>query len=104
MNQRQAAWVAEDFEREQGLTETDWLRTLPGACAGHALQLGPGAEAVVCIEDGELRLRWEVLPPRRIALISLPRLRIHYQFVRVDASARQHFMAYFDLYLQRGGG
>jgi hypothetical protein len=51
-----------------------------------------------------LRLRWHALPPRRIALLSVPRLRLCFVFEGVDEAARLRFMRRFDLYTQRGGG
>jgi hypothetical protein len=100
--------VSEDipayFEREQGYTEADWQRTLPGAVRGHALAWPAPAQAVVKIGPGTLQLEWAVLPPRRIALMSMPRLAVRYRFEGVDAEARRTFMRYFDLYTHRGGG
>lgn len=91
------------FEREHGCTEREWLGWLPGAVHGHALALAPGA-AVVDLGGGRLMLAWQVLEPRRIALITLPRLAVRYAFDDVDAATRQHFMKRFDLHIQRGGG
>lgn len=92
------------FEREQGCTEAEWLSWLPGAVRDHAWRrTGPG-EAEVTVGDGRLLLAWQVLPPRQIALIRMPRLQVRYRFENVDAGARSRFMQYFDLYLQRGGG
>ena len=92
------------FERDQGITEADWLRCLPGAVREHALSLPAPGQADVRIGTGSLQLRWQVLPPRRIALMSVPRLGVSYRFDGVDADTRREFMRYFDLYTQRGGG
>jgi hypothetical protein len=93
-----------EFHREQGFTETDWLNCLPGATAGHALSIdGPG-HATVAIGTGCLHLAWQVMPPRRIALMRMPVLATHYRFDGVPDDARQAFMKFFDLYTQRGGG
>jgi hypothetical protein len=92
------------FEREQGFAEADWQRCLPGAVRDHALVLPAPGQAVVAIGTGTLHLGWVVLPPRRIALMSLPRLAVSYRFEGVTAEARREFMRYFDLYTQRGGG
>ena len=43
-------------------------------------------------------------PPRRIALLSMPRLGVQFRFSGIDEASRQAFMRYFDLYTQRGGG
>jgi len=92
------------FEREQGFTEAEWLRCLPGAVRDHELAMPALGRAVVSIGGGTMALSWTVLPPRRIALISMPRLAVRYRFDGVDAEARREFMRYFDLYTQRGGG
>lgn len=94
----------EAFERDTGGTEAEWLRTLPGACGRHPLSLPAPGRAIISIEPGRLCLHWEVLPPRRIALISLPRMRVVYRFEGVGAAQRAAFMRSFDLHLQRGGG
>ena len=91
------------FERDMGCTEAELLRWLPGAVNGHALTLLPRS-AEVTVGSGRLALAWRELPPRRIALMSMPRLAIVFRFEGVDEGERQAFMRYFDLYTQRGGG
>jgi hypothetical protein len=92
------------FEREHGITPADWLATLPGAVRDCRLELPTAGQAVVAVDAGTLRLNWQVLPERRSALVSLPRLAVSYAFADVDDAARARFMRYFDLYIQRGGG
>ena len=92
------------FEREQSLSEAEWLRSLPGAVRGHALDLPAPGRARVAIGDGALHLQWTPLPPRRLALVQLPRMRVQFRFEDVAAPARAEFMRYFDLYTHRGGG
>jgi hypothetical protein len=58
----------------------------------------------VVIGEGSLCLRWQVLPPRRIGLASLPRLLVDYAFDGLDADQQAAFMRRFDLYMHRGGG
>lgn len=93
----------ERFERDMGTTEAEWLAALPRACAENACMLGPG-QAEVLIGEGRLRLQWQVLPPRVIALLRMPRLGVAFAFEGVDEAQRQHFMKRFDLTMQRGGG
>jgi hypothetical protein len=95
--------VEERFERDCGCTEAEWLGWLPGAVRGHVMTLQPGA-AFVHIDAGTLQLRWAPLPPRRIALLTMPRLAVNFAFDGVPAEARTTFMRYFDLFMQRGGG
>ena len=92
------------FAREYGCTEAEWLRWLPGAVRDHMLSLPAPGQACVAIGSGRLALCWTVLPLRRIALVSLARMKVEFSFEGVEARARTDFMRYFDLYLQRGGG
>jgi len=94
------------FEREQGYTDSEWLRCLPGAVGPHALALPAPGRARVTLAGGlgTMQLHWTVLPPRRIALLSVPRLAVRFEFDGVPAEARREFMRWFDLYTQRGGG
>lgn len=91
------------FERDTGGTEVEWLRRLPGACDSHPLELHQG-RAVVRIDSGSLHIEWQVLPPRRIALMSIARMSVRFRFEGVADAARQRFMRRFDLFMQRGGG
>ena len=93
-----------DFHREQGFTERDWLRCLPGAVRDCAIDLSEPGVARVQIGGGWLLLRWQVMAPRQIAMVRMPRLAVHYQFDGVDEADRLAFMRYFDLYTMRGGG
>jgi hypothetical protein len=92
------------FDREHGITQADWLATLPGAVRDCRLELTTATQAVVQVGAGTLTLNWQVLPERRGALVILPRLAVSYQFTDVDDAERARFMRYFDLYIQRGGG
>lgn len=95
----------DEFTRDTGGTEAEWLGRLPGACGRHTCRLvGTGRAEVQIGPAGVLQLSWTELPPRQIALIRLPRLQVHYRFEGVEAAARADFMRYFDLYMQRGGG
>ena len=97
------AWYDARFERDMGCTEADWLRWLPGAVGPNALQR-QGNAAEVSVGTGHLRLAWQVLPDRQMALMRLPRLAVSFHFSGVAAPERQAFMRHFDLYTQRGGG
>ncbi len=101
------AWsppLGPEFEREHGVTEADWLATLPGAVAGHPLQVGNGQAVVSIGAGGRLHLHWQVLPPRVIALVRMPRLQVAYRFTGLSAAEQAAFLRYFDLFMQRGGG
>lgn len=96
--------VSEAFSREYGCTEDEWLRWMPEAVHGHAwTQPRPGS-LQVSIGPGSLVLDWQVLAPRAIALIRLPRMSVNFRFSGVSVDQREAFMKRFDLHLQRGGG
>jgi hypothetical protein len=91
------------FEREMGCTADELRSWLPGACGGRAIAWRAQA-AEVAIDGGRALIEWASLEPRRIALISLPRLRVRFTAQGLQAEAWQRFMRRFDLYTQRGGG
>jgi len=97
------SFYPERFERDMACTEAEWLQGLPRAVGSHACQAS-GMSARVSIGEGELRLTWQVMPPRVMALMRLPRLRLNFAFSNLDDAQRHAFMKRFDLYTQRGGG
>lgn len=94
----------ERFEREYGCTEREWRAWMPGATGGHECLHDAPQGLCVRLGTGHLRLRWEVLPPRAIALLRLPRLAVSFAFEGVPLPERLAFLRRFDLHLQRGGG
>lgn len=97
------SFYAEQFEREMGCTEAEWLMWLPNAIGGHPCKLQTQA-ADVRIGDGTLGLTWRSAEPRVIALMRIPRLLVSFWFEGLDDAQRYAFMKRFDLYMQRGGG
>ena len=91
------------FDREMGCTEAEWLMWLPSVAGAGPLQLGPG-QATVTIDEGRLLLTWQVLSPRVIALVRMPRLAVQFRFENLGDARRHSFMRRFDLHMQRGGG
>ncbi len=97
------AFYAENFDREMGCTEKEWLSWLPDAIGTHPYQ--HVAQALTArIGSGQLRLSWRVGEPRAIALARIPRLLVSFRFSALDDTQRYIFMKRFDLYMQRGGG
>ena len=91
------------FEREMGCTAEELRTWLPGASRHRTIEWREGG-AVVSLDAGHTILSWQTLEPRRIALITLPRLQVRIEAIGVDEAAWHRFMKYFDLYTQRGGG
>jgi hypothetical protein len=97
------SFYAEQFEREMGCTEAEWLSWLPRAIGEHAWERQ--AHSVTArLGAGQLRLHWRALEPRRLGLVQLPRLLMRFEFSNLEEAARHTFMKRFDLYTQRGGG
>ena len=98
------SWYAEQFDREMGCTEAEWLRSLPGAIGDHLWQQEGASIAVRIGDGGSLDVQWRVEAPRVIALARIPRLMVSFRFAGMDDAQRLAFMKRFDLYMQRGGG
>jgi hypothetical protein len=94
---------AEQFDREMGCTETEWLGWLPAAMGDVVWQQERG-RVQASVAQGKLEITWQTGAPRRIALISMPRLLVSFRFEGVGDAQRYAFMKRFDLYMQRGGG
>lgn len=86
-----------------GCTEAEWLGWLPAAVGVCAWRL-EGNQAHIEIPPGRLSVRWAPQPPRVIALMRMPVLRVNFEFIGLDAEPRYAFMKRFDLYMHRGGG
>lgn len=94
----------DQFSRDYGCTEAEWQRWLDEATPGCRVERDGAGRATVHLPQGRLHLSWQVLPPRRIALVSLPRLAVSFAFEGTEEAARAAFMRHFDLSTQRGGG
>jgi hypothetical protein len=77
---------------------------LPGACGGAVLQWEGDHAVCMNVAGGQVRIAWMPLAPRKIALITLPRVQIRFEASGVDPDAWHAFMRRFDLHTQRGGG
>lgn len=97
------AFYPERFERDMGCNETEWLAWMPRAIGARAWTR-EGSQITVTLEGGTLRMHWEPLPDRRIALLRLQRLLVRFEFEGLDDAQRRAFMKPFDLSIQRGGG
>ena len=91
------------IEREMGCSVAELRAWLPGASRDANLQWREhGVD--IAYDSGCIAIDWHALEPRRIALIVLPRLQVRFTASAIPEEAWQHFMRYFDLYTQRGGG
>ena len=68
-------FVPEEFEQTMGCTVADLLRALPAALPGADIETDSASNEVRGVfPDGMLRLVWQPLAARRIALLEIPRL------------------------------
>jgi hypothetical protein len=96
---------ADEFalQREMGCTREEFVRWLPGATRHAVMQINAD-KAVVHAGEATVEISFTPAPPRKIALVSMPVLKVSFRFSGARASAYREFMAYFDLYTKRGGG
>ena len=84
----------DQFSRDMGCTEAEWLRWLQPAAGDHALAVDHAQRrAVIAIGAGRCRLSWAPQPDRRIALMCIPRLAVSFEFEGVGDSDRTAFLA-----------
>jgi hypothetical protein len=96
-----------NFEREMGCSEREWLMWLPAAMGDVRWNLGTGAlqaQPLADVDTASLHITWRTGEPRRIGMVTLPRLLVRFEFAAMDDAQRYTFMKRFDLYMQRGGG
>lgn len=98
------AFYAENFDREMGCTEKEWLSWLPNALGANPYQIAAQALSARIGATGQLALSWSAAEPRVIGLARIPRLLVGFRFSGLDDAQRYTFMKRFDLYMQRGGG
>ncbi len=96
---------AEEFtvEREMGCTREEFVRWLPGATRHAPLQMSAD-QAVIRVREATVEISFTEAPPRKIALLSMPVLKVSFRFTGAGADAFRAFMDYFELYTKRGGG
>ncbi len=98
------AFYTPKFERDMGLTAQEFRRCLPGAFEPLPVQWEGAEAASVAAATGTARLQWHALPPRVIALMTLARVHVSFDFGAINEDERQRLMRRFDLVMLRGGG
>jgi len=105
--------VPERFEREYGCSVSEWIQWLPAAVAPHSLRVDVdqccarvdlAEEAQPSSIPPQLELVWRTLEMRKIGLLRIARLQVHFRFYATNAETRNRLMRNFDLAMQRGGG
>lgn len=99
-----AGEVPERLSRDMGCTPDDLVRWMPQATGQRPLRWFPDGCELALVQGGQVRFRWTVLPPRRIALMRIQRVRLEIVFQGCTAAQRREFIERFDAYTRRGGG
>ena len=89
-------------EREAGASREEYLRQLRLVFPDCAV----AADGAMVVTAGATRLEIVLtpLPPRAIALLSLPRLKVSLRGTAASAAAWAALLAHMDLAMRRGGG
>ncbi len=92
-----------NFSREMGFTREEFFRLLPNALNNRPHQID---DSGVSVQHGTGRVRIDVGPQqhRHIASISMPYVKVDFEFNDFSDEDRIEFMRFFDLRYQRGGG
>lgn len=95
--------VPEAIDREVAATPAEFERDLRKAWWG---TIDAAKPLRLVLADGELELVIELEPiePRRLGLLTLPRLIAAYRFSGADEAARRRLLERLDRAMQRGGG
>lgn len=99
--------LSQAFTRTMGCSGGELAGWLPRALPGATLAIESDAAHGSCcagFADGELSIEWRLLPPRRIALLSVPQLEVRFCYSGLDLARREAVQTYFDRATQRGGG
>lgn len=101
-----------DLVKEMSLTPSEFKRQLLRLCEQFELdanEVGGGPEGGIAYQIklsdyGVVCVRSSVLPPRKIASISLPVMKVEFSFKGVENKSVDEFMKKFNLYFRKGGG
>ncbi len=89
--------------REMGMTHRDFFRTFPAVARG-APWRQDGNKVVLGEPDKQVSILMGPESERRIALLTIPTVKLRFEFEGFDDAEAGSFMARFDLAFRRGGG
>jgi len=95
--------ISDSFDREMGFTREEFFRLLPNALNGRPHQIDASGVSVQAT-PGTVRIDVGEQEYRHIASISMPYVKVEFNFSDFSEADRIEFMRYFDLRYQRGGG
>ena len=77
---------------------------MPASERASGAQPGSVGAATIEAEGVNVTLRWRVLEPRRIALLSIAQLELEFSYPPAEAEGARAWIERFDRHTQRGGG
>lgn len=96
--------VQNQFDKNMGITYSDFFRLLPKAMGEHSYTIADRA-VNADVSGGKLIISLGEQQERRIALMRIPYVIVSFDFDAVVGSDQiEAFMRHFDLHFQRGGG
>ena len=96
--------VQNQFDKNMGITYSDFYRLLPRAMGEHSYTVTNKTVNVDIATGGKLTLNLGEQQERRIALMCIPYVIVSFDFDAVADDQKEAFMQHFDLHFQRGGG
>jgi len=91
------------FSREMGFTREEFFRLLPNALNDRPHSIDE-AGVTVDASPGSVRIDVGAQQFRHIASISMPYVKVDFEFKNFSDTEREEFLRFFDLRYQRGGG
>ncbi|HMT91394.1 hypothetical protein [uncultured Thiothrix sp.] len=79
------------------------MQILPSALRNYSYQTSDEF-ITVAVANGSVTIQLQAEQVRRIALLALPYLPMHIQFIDLSDTEIKQFLTQFDLYYRRGGG
>jgi len=95
--------TSQSIELEMGLSEKDFEDVLANAVKPYTVTLIPNGYRLHT-KDQEIHIDKDILSPRKIASIELPRMQVTLRFLAHSEQQVKQFMQRFNRYMHRGGG
>jgi hypothetical protein len=92
----------ETIEREVWTTPEEFRHGLGLAFPGRVTE----RDGILCVDDGQatMEIALEIMTPRVIALLNLPRMKVSLRMTAGSPEQRTAMLARMDLAMHRGGG
>ncbi len=95
--------VQNKFDKNMGITHSDFFRLLPKAMGDHPYTIDNNT-VNADVDGGKLTISLGKQQERRIALMCIPFVIVSFDFNSVGDESVEAFVQHFDLHFQRGGG